>query len=252
MAIPKTTKMRQPVLEYLGQSKQPVKTSALIKAMANHFGITKRNLEAKTAGGGKKFDTYIGITVTGLHKLGLVISPRHGYLEITQKGRDSLNVLEALPDKNTAKQHPVRINDEEKGRLIEMTSTIVAAYVTNNPVQPEQLSGIIESAYTTLLGLKERESRAETRLQQPAVPIEKSVSPDYITCLECGRKFKSLKGHINQLHGRMTPDEYRKKWGLLPDYPMVAELYAIERSEMAKRRGLEKNVRRGKKAEGNR
>ncbi|MCY4031246.1 MAG: MucR family transcriptional regulator [Hyphomicrobiales bacterium] len=126
---------------------------------------------------------------------------------------------------------------------MQRTAEIVAAYVINNPVQPEQIPGIIEDTYATLLGLRGQTAEGQTMSQQPAVPIEKSVSPDHITCLECGRKFKSLKGHINQLHGRMTPDEYRKKWGLLPDYPMVAELYAAERSKIAKQVRLEKNVR---------
>jgi predicted transcriptional regulator len=120
--------------------------------------------------------------------------------------------------------------------LVQLTADIVSAYVTNNTVEPGQLSKLIEEVHLALIRAP---SSAEPEKKElvPAVAIRKSVTPDYIVSLEDGRKFKSLKRHLQGTYG-MTPDEYRAKWGLPRDYPMVAPNYAKARSDLAKRMGL--------------
>jgi predicted transcriptional regulator len=121
---------------------------------------------------------------------------------------------------------------------IELTAEIVSAYVTNNPVPASELPALIASVSASLHGLiAGAESNALAEVQKPAVPIKKSVMPDYIVSLEDGKKFKSLKRALSARYG-MTPDEYRTKWGLPRDYPMVAPNYAAARSELAKKMGL--------------
>ncbi|MBX9932250.1 MAG: MucR family transcriptional regulator [Methylobacterium sp.] len=119
-----------------------------------------------------------------------------------------------------------------------LTVDIVSAYVSNNPVPPGELPNLINRIHTSLLqvagGAVETVS---TEPQQPAVPIKKSVTPDHIVCLEDGRVFKSLKRHLRAKYD-MSPEQYRAKWGLPPDYPMVAPNYAKARSDLAKAIGL--------------
>lgn len=119
---------------------------------------------------------------------------------------------------------------------IDFTADIVAAYVSNNSVAAADLPALIESVHRALgqLGAPVAPTVEE---QKPAVPVKKSVTPEYIICLEDGKKFKSLKRHLRTSYG-MTPDAYREKWGLPKDYPMVAPAYAAARSELAKNMGL--------------
>lgn len=122
---------------------------------------------------------------------------------------------------------------------IGITADIVSAYVSNNSVAHADLPKLIAEVHAALVRLAKGEEPvevAETK-PQPAVPIKKSVTPDYIVSLEDGKKYKSLKRHLSSSYG-MTPDEYRAKWGLPPDYPMVAPNYAKTRSELAKQMGL--------------
>ncbi|WP_084395597.1 MucR family transcriptional regulator [Henriciella aquimarina] len=118
---------------------------------------------------------------------------------------------------------------------LELTTEIVAAYVSNNPVQSSELSNLIRNVHDTLQGLSG--TRPETVEMKPAIPVKKSVTDDYIVCLEDGKKFKSLKRHLRAKYD-MTPEEYREKWGLPYDYPMVAPSYARKRSKLAKQMGL--------------
>ena len=118
---------------------------------------------------------------------------------------------------------------------LELTTEIVAAYVSNNPVQSSELSNLIRSVHSTLTGLSG--SSAEAVDIKPAIPVKKSVTDDHIVCLEDGKKFKSLKRHLRAKYD-MTPEEYREKWGLPYDYPMVAPSYARKRSKLAKEMGL--------------
>ena len=125
--------------------------------------------------------------------------------------------------------------DIDKTALAEMTAELVAAYVTRNHVQPGELPSLIASVHATL-GTLGQPPEPEIEPLKPAVPVKKSVTDDYIISLEDGRKFKSLKRYLGTLG--MTPAEYRAKWGLPADYPMVAPTYAAKRSELAKDFGL--------------
>ncbi len=119
----------------------------------------------------------------------------------------------------------------------ELVAEIVAAFVSHNSLPVAELPGLIASVDAALRGLVgHAPTAAEAEKPTPAVPIKKSVTPDYLICLDDGMKFKSLKRHLATLG--MTPDEYRAKWGLAPDYPMVAANYAAQRSNLAKSMGL--------------
>ena len=120
---------------------------------------------------------------------------------------------------------------------------IVSAFVSNNPVPPPELPALIAAVHATLHGLSQPTAVPAEELR-PAVSIRRSVQDDYIVCLEDGKKFKSLKRHL-RTHYNLTPDEYRQKWGLAPDYPMVAPSYAAARSDLAKSMGLGHQRRKG-------
>jgi predicted transcriptional regulator len=119
---------------------------------------------------------------------------------------------------------------------LELTADIVSAYVSNNPVPTTELAALIASVSASLSGLGEATEAGEAP-QSPAVNPKKSVFPDYIVCLDDGKKFKSLKRHLMTHHG-LTPEEYRAKWNLPADYPMVAPNYSAARSALAKTMGL--------------
>lgn len=121
--------------------------------------------------------------------------------------------------------------------LIDLTADIVSAYVSNNTVASTDLPGLINEVYGALQRTASTSTEPEPEPLKPAVPVKKSVMPDYIICLEDGKKFKSLKRHL-RTHYNMTPEEYREKWDLGADYPMVAPNYAAARSELAKKMGL--------------
>lgn len=119
----------------------------------------------------------------------------------------------------------------ERGEILELTAQIVSAYVENNPVDPGQVADLLQTVFGTLSALSEDETRPTLDLV-PAVPVKKSITADYLICLEDGKKLKLLKRHLQTSYG-MTPDEYRAKWGLPRDYPMVAANYAARRKELA-------------------
>ena len=121
--------------------------------------------------------------------------------------------------------------------LIDLTADIVSAYVSNNTVASTDLPGLINEVYGALQRTASTSTEPEPEPLKPAVPVKKSVMPDYIICLEDGKKFKSLKRHL-RTHYNMTPEEYREKWDLGADYPMVAPNYAKQRSQFAKKIGL--------------
>ena len=126
---------------------------------------------------------------------------------------------------------------EEKPELLEMTADIVSAYVGNNTVTAEALPALIANIHAALSGVSNGPVEVPPEPKEPAVPIRKSINADFLICLEDGRKFKSLKRHL-MTHYQMTPEEYRAKWGLPADYPMVAPAYAEKRRELAKAIGL--------------
>jgi predicted transcriptional regulator len=121
--------------------------------------------------------------------------------------------------------------------LLKLSSEIVAAYVSNNPVPVSDLPQMIKSVHATLGGLAGAAPMDLLTNQKPAVPVKKSIHPDYIVCLEDGKKLKMLKRYLRSRYG-LSPEDYRAKWGLPPDYPMVAPNYAAQRSEFAKKIGL--------------
>lgn len=124
----------------------------------------------------------------------------------------------------------------ENRQFSELTAQIVAAYVRNNDVRRDDLSSLIGDVHSALQRARSGPAEALPAPPEPAVPVRKSVTPDYIVCLEDGKKFKSLRRHLKSRYG-MSPDEYRAKWGLKKDYPMVAPSYSEARSNLAKTLG---------------
>jgi predicted transcriptional regulator len=127
-----------------------------------------------------------------------------------------------------------RIPEDE---LLRMTTDVVSAYVSNNSLPTQQLPEIIAAVYASLRALEGQPAEAKPEPPKPAVPIRKSINPDYLVCLEDGKKLKMLKRHLRSTYN-MTPDEYRAKWSLPAEYPMVAPNYAAQRSAFAKKIGL--------------
>ena len=132
-------------------------------------------------------------------------------------------------------------DDANAQDLLALTTEIVVSHVRNSTMKLADLPPFIRSVHDTLSGLSDAE---EPLQQQPAVPVKRSVTADYIICLEDGLKLKMLKRHLSTAYN-MTPEEYREKWGLPPDYPMVAPSYARQRSTLAKKIGLGKRRREG-------
>lgn len=126
---------------------------------------------------------------------------------------------------------------DDQRDLVGMAAKIVSAYVSANQVAPQDIPSLIRTVHAALNEVAGSPVAAVEASQEPAVAVKKSITPDYIICLEDGKKFKSLKRHLRTRYS-MTPDEYRSKWGLPHDYPMVAPNYAKERSNLAKRMGL--------------
>jgi predicted transcriptional regulator len=133
-------------------------------------------------------------------------------------------------------------NDGAGETLITLTADIVSAHVSNNSVAVNDLPALIQNVHGALSGLGTRKEEPEAR-PEPAVSIRSSVKPDFIVCLEDGKKLKMLKRHL-MTHYQMTPDAYRQKWGLSNDYPMVAPNYAEQRRTLAKKIGLGTKRRR--------
>ncbi len=133
---------------------------------------------------------------------------------------------------NMSDTHLLKTDD-----LLKLASDIVAAYVSNNPIPVSEVPGMIKSIHATLGGLTSSVPAEASTVQKPAVPVKKSVTSEYIICLEDGKKLKMLKRYLRSRYN-LTPDEYRSKWGLPADYPMVAPNYAAQRSEFAKKIGL--------------
>ncbi len=131
-----------------------------------------------------------------------------------------------------------------------MVADVVSAYLRNNAVPVSQIPEVIQTVHGSLARLEAPEAAVARRAPKPAVAVRRSVTRDYVVCLEDGKKFKALRRHLQTAH-KMTPDEYRAKWGLRADYPMVAPRYAALRSFLAKKMGLgrkPKRVVRGKGA----
>jgi predicted transcriptional regulator len=128
---------------------------------------------------------------------------------------------------------------------IALTAEIVSAYVSNNSVSAGDLPALIGQVHSALTRVSSSHGEAPSEPPKPAISVKRSVTPDYIVCLEDGKKFKSLKRHLRTQYS-MTPEAYREKWDLPPDYPMVAPNYAAARSQLAKQMGLGQQRRRRK------
>lgn len=124
--------------------------------------------------------------------------------------------------------------------LLQLTSEIVSSHVSNNPVAQSDLPALIKTVFDTLSDLSTEEPEEPVEELKPAVPIKKSVTDDFIVCLEDGKKLKMLKRHLKSAYN-MTPEEYRARWSLPADYPMVAPSYARKRQDLAKKIGLGRN-----------
>jgi predicted transcriptional regulator len=145
--------------------------------------------------------------------------------------------------------HPAAVRQQGRsmsdgaGNFIELTAEIVSAYVSNNTVPASEIPNLINQVHAALSRVSGKTADAPLEPLKPAISLKKSITPEYIVCLEDGKKFKSLKRHLRTQYN-MTPEQYREKWGLSPDYPMVAPNYAAARSELAKQMGLGQQRRR--------
>lgn len=127
------------------------------------------------------------------------------------------------------------MNNNEKENILTLTANIVGAYVSHNHISIDEVANLVKSTYSALNGLQNQET--DNQNLKPAVDVHNSITDDYIICLEDGEKLKMLKRHLQSVYG-LTPEEYRRKWDLPPDYPMVAPNYAKKRSNLAKQIGL--------------
>jgi predicted transcriptional regulator len=136
-------------------------------------------------------------------------------------------------------------DSQRDGTFIQLTAQIVSAYVSNNTVPSGEISALISQVYSALVRVSGGNAAAPAEPVKPAVSVKRSITPEYLVCLEDGKKFKSLKRHLRTQYD-MTPEKYREKWGLPSDYPMVAPNYAAARSQLAKQMGLGQQ-RRGRR-----
>jgi len=139
------------------------------------------------------------------------------------------------------------MNDTTSGSYIALTADIVSAYVSNNTVSANDIPGLISQVHSALMRVSGGQSESQPEPLKPAISVKKSITPDYLVCLEDGKKFKSLKRHLRTKYG-MSPEEYRAKWNLPKDYPMVAPNYAKARSDLAKQMGLGQGGRKPARA----
>ena len=135
--------------------------------------------------------------------------------------------------------------DNAGNEFVGLTANIVSAYVSNNSVAASDIPALINQVHAALLRVSSGQGEAHAEPLKPAVSIKKSITPEHLVCLEDGKKFKSLKRHLRTQYS-MTPEQYREKWGLPVDYPMVAPNYAAARSRLAKEMGLGEQRRRRK------
>ncbi len=129
------------------------------------------------------------------------------------------------------------MSDASGKSFIDLTASIVSAYLSNNPTPASEIPNIISQVHSALLRVSNGRGEVTLEPAKPAVSVKRSIAPDYLVCLEDGKRFKSLKRHLRTRYN-MTPEQYREKWNLPPDYPMVAPNYAVARSQLAKKMGL--------------
>lgn len=137
------------------------------------------------------------------------------------------------------------MSDTQPKGFVDLTASIVSAYVSNNATTAAEIPTLISQIHAALLRVSNGGTDASVEPAKPAISVKKSMTPDYLVCLEDGKRFKSLKRHLRSQYN-MSPEQYREKWGLPADYPMVAPNYAVARSQLAKKMGLGQQ-RRGRK-----
>jgi predicted transcriptional regulator len=137
------------------------------------------------------------------------------------------------------------MSDTAAKSFIDLTAEIVSAYVSNNSTPASEIPALISQVHAALMRVSTNRAEAPLEPAKPAVPVKKSMTADYLVCLEDGKRFKSLKRHLRTQYN-MTPEQYRDKWALPADYPMVAPNYAVARSQLAKKMGLGQQRRRRK------
>ena len=147
--------------------------------------------------------------------------------------------------RNSQEIRPNMAENSGESGYIQLTANIVSAYVSNNTVASAEIPNLIAQVFSALMRISSGQTAPPAEPLKPAVAVKRSVTPEYIVCLEDGKKFKSLKRHLRTQYG-ITPEQYREKWGLPPDYPMVAPNYAAARSQLAKQMGLGQQRRRRK------
>jgi len=159
------------------------------------------------------------------------------------------NNVRSMPQNNEFAMTQSDQDPPNRADLLKMTAQIAAAYVGKNPVASSQLPEVIRAVYASMAGLDSPAMPAGS--PKPAIAVKKSITPEYIICLEDGKKLKMLKRHLRTAYG-MTPEQYRQKWGLPADYPMVAPNYAEQRSAFAKKIGLGRKPGQTRKGRGKR
>ncbi len=145
--------------------------------------------------------------------------------------------------RNSREIRPNMAENLGESGYMQLTANIVSAYVSNNTVASAEIPNLIGQVHSALMRISSGQTAPPAEPLKPAVAVKRSVTPEYIVCLEDGKKFKSLKRHLRTQYG-ITPEQYREKWGLPPDYPMVAPNYAAARSQLAKQMGLGQQRRR--------
>ena len=145
--------------------------------------------------------------------------------------------------RNSREIRPNMAENSGDSSYIQLTADIVSAYVSHNTVASAEIPNLIAQVYSALMRISSGQVAPPAEPLKPAVAVKRSVTPEYIVCLEDGKKFKSLKRHLRTQYG-ITPEQYREKWGLPPDYPMVAPNYAAARTQLAKQMGLGQQRRR--------
>jgi predicted transcriptional regulator len=148
--------------------------------------------------------------------------------------------------RHSPREHAPMSESDASDSFIALTANIVSAYVSNNTVPAAEIPALISQVHSALSRVSSHQNVTFVEPLKPAVPVKKSITPEHIVCLEDGKKFKSLKRHLRTQYN-MTPEQYREKWNLPPDYPMVAPNYAAARSKLAKQMGLGQQRQRGER-----
>ena len=257
MPIPSSNETIDPMLQCLARTETPLKLANIIEKLAKHFSLTAEDMEEKDKNGKSRFRARVSTAIKKMKTLNLIKPGGHGYWEIADKGRERIGYapqpVESPSDDNPPLadevQDPKTDSIPKDDRIAEMTSQIITAHLSRTAVDTKDLPALIKGTYDALSGRKQPSSSAspptstaifqsmQATPQEPAVPIEKSITDGYIICLEDGMKFKSLTRHLSS-HYQMTPEQYRTKWGLPPDYPMVVKKISQKRSQTAKNIGL--------------